>query len=109
MCTSGQPSTAVVELLQILTADGAALRYHGDFDWAGLRIARSLATHVEWVPWRYSATDYLEVVREGRRSRGLTGRPAQSPWDPRLAEMMAEWNLAVEEEAVADLLAADVL
>lgn len=109
VCTSGQPSSAVVELLQILTADGATLRYHGDFDWAGLRIARSLTTHVEWEPWRYSAADYLEVVREGRPSRALTGRSASSPWDPRLAEVMTAWDLAVEEEAVADLLAADVI
>ena len=109
VCTSGQPSTAVVELLQILTADGATLRYHGDFDWAGLRIARSLATHVEWESWRYSAADYLAVVREGRPSRALTGRSAPSPWDPGLAEVMADWRLAVEEEAVADLLAADVI
>lgn len=109
VCTSGQPSAAVVELLQILTAEGAALRYHGDFDWAGLRIARSLLTQVEWAPWRFTAADYLQVVREGRLSRGLTGRPAPSPWDPHLAEAMAEWGLAIEEEAVADLLAADVI
>ncbi|ATG51358.1 TIGR02679 family protein [Brachybacterium vulturis] len=109
VCISGQPSAAVVELLQILTAEGAALRYHGDFDWAGLRIARSLLTQVEWVPWRFTATDYVQVVREGRPSRDLTGRPALSPWDPHLAEVMVEWDLAVEEEAVADLLATDVI
>jgi hypothetical protein len=32
ICTSGQPSTAVVDLLTILTANSAECRYHGDFD-----------------------------------------------------------------------------
>lgn len=109
VCTQGQASTAVVELLQILTSAGAVLRYHGDFDWGGLRIAQSLTTHVAWLPWRYSAADYLDVAREGSLSRSLTGRPAQSPWDPRLAEAMAHWGLAIEEEAVADRLAADLI
>ena len=74
VCTSGQPSTAVVELLQILTADGAEVRYHGDFDWAGLRIAWSLRT-----PRRVDA-----VALHGRRlSRGCPERQALAPtgWD----------------------------
>ncbi|MHB1063972.1 MAG: TIGR02679 family protein [Georgenia sp.] len=109
VCTSGQPSTAVTELLRTLAADGAEVRYHGDFDWAGLRIAWSLRTHVAWVPWRYTAADYRTAVQDGRPSLRLTGSPAQCPWDPALAVAMTECGLAVEEEAVAGLLAADVL
>lgn len=109
VCTSGQPSTAVLELLTRLVRDGAECRYHGDFDWAGLRIARFLSTSVDWVPWRFSAEDYVEAVREGRPSLRLTGSSAESPWDPRLAIAMAEHGLAVEEEAVADLLSDDVM
>lgn len=109
VCTSGQPSTAVLELLQVLTAEGAECRYHGDFDWAGLRIARSLGASVPWTPWRYTAADYRAAVSEGKPSRRLAGSPAESPWDPTLAVAMAERGLALEEEAVADLLAADVL
>lgn len=109
VCTSGQASTAVVELLQALAADGAELRYHGDFDWAGLRIARALSTHVAWVPWRYTAADYRAAVQQGRPTRQLMGSPAPSPWDPELAEAMAECGAAVEEEAMVSLLAADVL
>jgi uncharacterized protein (TIGR02679 family) len=40
VCRSGQRSMAVVELLIRLAGDGAECRYHGDIDWAGLRIAR---------------------------------------------------------------------
>lgn len=109
VCTSGQPSTAVVELLKILVADGAGCRYHGDFDWAGLRIAQSLSSHVPWVPWRYTATDYRAAVQDGGPSLGLAGSPAESPWCPQLAVAMTELGHAVEEEAVANLLAADVL
>lgn len=109
VCTWGQPSTAVVELLRTLAADRAEVRYHGDFDWPGLRIAWSLGAQVSWVPWRFGAADYRAVVqREGPVLR-LSGDPAPSPWDPELAAVMAEHGWAVEEEAVADRLAADVL
>jgi len=109
VCTSGQPSMAVVELLKRLAGEGAECRYHGDFDWAGLRIARSLSAQVKWVPWRYTDADYRDAVRESRPSLRLAGTPAESPWDPLLAVAMAECGLALEEEAVANLLAADAL
>jgi uncharacterized protein (TIGR02679 family) len=109
VCTSGQPSTAVVALLERLTGLGAECRYHGDFDWAGLRIARSLFHHIPWVPWRYTSADYRAAVQKEAPSLSLGGRPAQSPWDPALAVMMAECGLAIEEEAVAGLLAGDLL
>lgn len=109
VCTSGQPSTAVVELLTRLAGEGAECRYHGDFDWAGLRIARSLSAHVKWMPWRYTDADYRAAMRDGKPSLCLAGTPAESPWDPNLAVAMAECGLALEEEAVANLLAADAL
>jgi uncharacterized protein (TIGR02679 family) len=109
VCTSGQPSTAVVELLEILTADGAGCRYHGDFDWAGLRIARVVRSRVPWTPWRFTAADYQSATRQDMSSLGLVGGPVEAPWDPDLAPAMARMDRAVEEEAVADLLAADLL
>ncbi|MDN5854010.1 MAG: TIGR02679 family protein [Actinomycetia bacterium] len=109
VCTSGQPSAAVLELLNHLMESGAQCRYHGDFDWAGLRIARFLSERIPWTPWRYAAADYRAAIRDGAPSLHLSGRPAESPWDPALASVMTERGLAVEEEAVAELLAADVL
>jgi len=108
VCTGGQPSTAVIELLDVLTAAGARCRYHGDFDWAGLRIARTLRQRIPWTPWRYTAADYLAVPADSS-SRGLTGSPTDSPWDPELAVAMARRGLAIEEEAVADLLANEIV
>lgn len=108
VCTSGQPSTAVVELLHVLTQDGALLRYHGDFDWAGLRIADGLRRRAPWVPWRYSAPDYEAAVRAGGPSLELSGTPAASPWDEALSAAMLDRGQAIEEEAVVDLLASDL-
>lgn len=109
VCLSGQPSTAVVELLRRLAEEGAECRFRGDFDWAGLRIARSLSAHVKWIPWRYTEVDYRAALRDGQPSLRRAGNPAESPWDPKLAGAMAESGLALEEEAVADLLANDIL
>src|SRR3954452_11248206 len=102
ICTWGQPSTAVVDLLTILTALGAQCRYHGDFDWPGLRIAHAVHQRIPWTPWRYTAADYVAVVEGNPLSRSLVGRPALSPWDPKLAMVMAEHGLVVEEAAVAE-------
>lgn len=109
VCTWGQPSTAVVDLLTILTTRGARCRYHGDFDWPGLRIAQGLHQRIPWTPWRYTAEDYVAAVERDPLSRALAGRPAPSPWDPELAVVMAEHGLAVEEEAVAAALANDLV
>lgn len=109
VCTWGQPSTAVVDLLTLLTAHGAECRYHGDFDWPGLRIAQGLRQRVAWTPWRYTASDYAAALQGGPPSRSLSGRPAPSPWDPELAVAMDEHGLAVEEEAVSHLLADDLV
>ena len=109
VCTWGQASTAVVELLALLTAEGASCRYHGDFDWAGLRIASALQARVRWQPWRFTAVDYIAATSADVRSLALRGTPADSPWDPELAAEMARRGLAVEEEAVVELLVSDVL
>ncbi len=109
VCTSGQPSTAVIELLERLTSGGAACRYHGDFDWAGIRIARALQTRVRWTPWRFTADDYRAGLSRGASSVRLSSDATETPWDPGLEHAMSAAGVAVEEEAVADLLADDVL
>ena len=108
-CTSGQPSTAVVELLEILTTDGAECRYHGDFDWPGLRVAAFLNTRIPWRSWRFGAGDYESATRRDVPSLALRGAPATSLWDPALAIAMSTHGRAIEEEAVIDLLVDDVL
>lgn len=119
VCTNGQPGAAVLELLDHLTAAGALVRYHGDFDWAGLRIASTLAAHTPWQPWRFSASDYTSAVLgldsdapdspTDREHLTLRGAPAISPWDPALAKAMQATGVAIEEEEVVALLIADLL
>lgn len=109
ICVQGQPSAAALTLLASLHELGAAFRYHGDFDWGGLRIATTLSGHVPWRPWRYSADDYrAAVAAAGPDLRPLDGKPAPSPWDPGLALALAEHALRVEEEAVVDVLLTDL-
>ncbi|GAA2622754.1 hypothetical protein GCM10010425_17100 [Streptomyces spororaveus] len=109
VCLQGQPSAAALALLAHLHALGAAFRYHGDFDWGGLRIAMTLRAHVPWEPWRYTAADYrAAVAAAGPAPQPLTGAAAPSPWDPDLARALTEHGVRMEEEAVLDALLADL-
>lgn len=109
VCLQGQPSAAAVRLLQQLVAHGASLRYHGDFDWGGVAIARTLAQHVAWRPWRFDADAYETALRlRGDALPGLNGAPQVTPWDPRLAETMHVRGVSVEEEVVLDDLIRDL-
>ncbi|WP_329036484.1 DUF2399 domain-containing protein [Streptomyces sp. NBC_01725] len=49
-------------MLRGLSARGADLLYHGDFDWGGVRIATTLRRSVPWRPWRYNAAHYRAAV-----------------------------------------------
>ncbi|MFT4189513.1 MAG: TIGR02679 family protein [Aeromicrobium sp.] len=109
VCTSGQPSTAVVELLAAATSRGAECWYHGDFDWAGLRIARTLHERIPWSPWRYGADGYRAALADQASAVPLVGPPVDTPWDDGLRVAMEASGMAVEEESVADLLADDLV
>jgi len=58
VCTDGIPAAAQRTLLAQLAQAGARLRYHGDFDWAGLRIANHVMRTGQARPWRFMARDY---------------------------------------------------
>ena len=107
VCTFGQPGAAVLMLLAQLTAAGAQLRYHGDFDWYGIRIANFVRRHRTWEPWRFGAGDYVDACS---RNSGveLIGSRVVASWDPELDLVMSEHARQVEEEQVFDLLLADL-
>jgi uncharacterized protein (TIGR02679 family) len=103
VCTSGWPNSAGILLLQGLSTAGCTLRYHGDFDGEGIRIAANVAARTGAVPWRMTAADYLGAL--GPDAAGPTvGRMTDAPWDAALADHMREHDVAVSEERVADLL-----
>ncbi|MFJ8967360.1 TIGR02679 family protein [Streptomyces anulatus] len=108
VCLQGQPSAAALVLLSHLHAHGSRFRYHGDFDWGGLRIAGALLRRVPWTPWRYTAADYRTAVCNLPSGPPLTGVRAEAPWDPDLSDALQEAGVRVEEEAVLGDLLSDL-
>jgi uncharacterized protein (TIGR02679 family) len=105
ICTQGQPSTAVTTLLRQLAQAGALIRYHGDFDWAGIRIANGVIARHGAVPWRMETADYLAAQDSGKR---LSDDAVDASWDPALAMAMRDRGQAIEEERLLDGLLGDL-
>ncbi|WP_268760546.1 TIGR02679 family protein [Protofrankia coriariae] len=132
VCTAGWPSSAAITLLRQLAASDADLRYHGDFDGDGLRIAAHVMTRTGARPWRMAAADYLaavaampsEAVRAdavpaaadhpaaaapaGSTGVARPGHVTDAPWDQDLAAALRARDIAVPEERLADILLADL-
>jgi uncharacterized protein (TIGR02679 family) len=103
-CLSGSPAAAGIALL----ARGV-VRYHGDFDWPGIAIARRIFG-LGAQPWRFGLADYaagVDRLPPGNRL-GLTGRAQDTPWDEGLRTAMTAADVAVHEEALIDQLLADL-
>jgi uncharacterized protein (TIGR02679 family) len=107
VCIGGQPGVAAMTLLRSLAEDGARLRYHGDFDWGGLRIGNVVFGRLPVEPWRFDAAAYRHAAALGA-GRPLEGEPAACCWDADLAEAMRRTGRAVEEERVLDNLLDDL-
>jgi uncharacterized protein (TIGR02679 family) len=113
VCTAGNPTVVVTALLSRLVSDGAALRYHGDFDWPGVAIANRVIGVSGATAWRMGAADYEDALAAAGTSvvelLPLEGRPAAAIWDAELTASMERAGVAVHEEAVLDVLVADLL
>lgn len=107
VCSSGWPNSAVILLLRRLAEAGARLRYHGDFDAPGLRIASHVLAKTPATPWRMSSDDYLRAVA-GRTAGPSPGKVPDVPWSPGLGTAMRARDLSVPEESVADVLLEDL-
>jgi uncharacterized protein (TIGR02679 family) len=107
VCLSGQPSAAVVRLLDLLVADGARLVYHGDFDWGGIRIANALRERFGWRPWRFDASAY-RAAHASVTGGELTGRPVDAAWDPDLRPTLEQHGVHIQEELVLSELIDDL-
>lgn len=103
IATNGNPSTAVTTLVDYLVWSGAEVRYHGDFDAAGLAICRRMFER-RCTPWRMTTHDYLAAVRraaDGGVRLDRDDRPCgDTPWDPELAKAFNADRLVVHEEFV---------
>ncbi|GAA1994925.1 TIGR02679 family protein [Catenulispora subtropica] len=113
ICLEGSPSVAATRILRWLIARGATLRYHGDFDWGGTRIAAGVfalaaGTGTPATPWRYDHAAYLDAVARGLGTPLQPAEPRATPWDPELRHHIAAHALRVEEEHVIETLLSDL-
>lgn len=108
VCVGGQPSAAGWRLLELLAAGGAEFAYHGDFDWGGIRIARTVRHRMSWRPWHFDHQAYEAAASEARPLAPLLGEPVATPWDPELAALMRHRGIRIEEELTRDALLQDL-
>jgi len=109
VCTDGMPAAAQQTLLSQLAQAGARLRYHGDFDWPGVRIANLVMRAFGAQPWRFGATDYVTAARIAVNSgHFLKGEPIEASWDIALAGAMQQHGVSIAEEAVSVSLLPDL-
>lgn len=106
---NGNPSSAVMLLIERLQFNGVPLRYHGDFDAAGLAICGRMEAR-GLTPWRMSSADYQAAIALGEDRGVRLGRDeyraAATLWDPPLAAAFNDARLVVHEEF---LLGTDLL
>lgn len=103
VCSEGMPAAAQQVLVRQLRESGARLHYHGDFDWAGIRIGNIVIGRHGAAPWRFTAGHYRDA-----RGRALKGPPVIAAWDSELTARMTEVGRALEEETVLEALLADL-
>ena len=108
-CTEGMPAAAQRTLLTQLVQAGARLRYHGDFDWPGVRIANHVMRIWGAQAWRFGALDYEAAAASAAHARrDLADARVAASWDGALAPAMRRHGLAIAEEAVAASLLRDL-
>ena len=109
VCTEGLPAAAQRTLLTQLAQSGAQLRYHGDFDWAGLQIANHVLHLCGAQPWRMGHADYTQAAASAPHTqRDLADSQTSAAWDAALAPAMRQHGLAIAEEAVVASLLIDL-
>jgi len=104
VCTGGQFATPALVLVRQLKAAGARLRYHGDFDPAGVAIANRIMREAGATPWRFGSADYAAAPKGVR----FLGIPGEASWDRELAAAMRADGRTVHEEGIFESLAADL-
>jgi uncharacterized protein (TIGR02679 family) len=102
VCTAGEPNLVVDKLLKNLSAAGAELYYHGDFDGPGIAIANRVITRFGARSWQMTADDYLQAVRADGPE--LAGNQVEPVWDPELGAAMRRHGRALHEETVLALI-----
>ncbi|WP_168120140.1 TIGR02679 domain-containing protein [Paenibacillus sp. HB172176] len=120
ICGNGQPSVAVIKLLDWLLGRGEGfasedreLYYAGDLDAAGLSIAQGLRSRYpeHFRAWCMSASTYLSYVDQGiGMGAEERGRMMQfvDIWDSQLPVLMNEHGVKLHQELWVDELVRDM-
>ena len=98
VCTAGEPNLVVASVLGALADSGAALSYHGDFDWPGIAIANRVVERFRARPWLMDAEDYVRGARPD--GPALHGDPVEPLWSAELGAAMRTHDRALHEESV---------
>ena len=101
VCTGGWPNTVAGLLLDRLRECGCALRFQGDFDRDGRRIAEHVARRHGARGWRTDAASYVGAARRREGRAPDCGAPAG---EGALAVAMRRERVAVYEEDVLEEL-----
>lgn len=107
LCMAGTPSALEVAAIARLSDAGWRVAIRADFDAAGIaHVAAVLRAAPSACPWRMSASDYCESLRDGATVPLL--QVPDTPWDQDLAPAMRARKLATFEEALLPGLLADL-
>lgn len=109
VCTEGMPGAAQRCLLSQLAKAQADLCYHGDFDWAGIRIGNHVMREHGARSWRFTAVEYDAAAGTflGQKQL-LTGSVVDAFWDKALTAAMQQHRLSIPEEALVVSLLPDL-
>lgn len=108
ICTSGTPSPVEIAAVARLGAAGWRVAVRADFDAAGLgHVNAFLSAMPDAVPWRMSASDYIESLSTEPTTETIDHLP-ETKWDPELATAMRARGLPAYEEALLVKLLEDL-
>lgn len=103
VCGGGWPNTAVSLLLERTKQSGCELRYQGDFDAEGARIAEHMRRRHQATSWRFDAPTYTAAVR-----RSPSPGACAPPRDATLSEAIRAVGIAAYEEDIVHCLVEDL-
>ncbi|MFB9274087.1 TIGR02679 domain-containing protein [Cohnella cellulosilytica] len=118
VCVSGQPSVAVVKLLEFVLGgvrkDAPLLLYSGDIDVKGLEIALGLQQRFpqRYRPWKMDSEHYTRYAHRGiplTEAERQRLEDFEAPWEPKLGSLMSAEGFKLHQELWVNELLADWL
>ena len=110
ICASGQPTTAVLRLLDMLSASGTELFYSGDFDGNGISIAARLKRRYpeNLRLWRMTPDDYRQCKTDAELTEGSMQLLKGCTGLENIANVVANDRHVGYQEGLIPLLCADL-